>query len=216
LQDNISGEIEDSKYIVPCKLPKPDPESIKEVIVRGNATTSSTLCFVFKNQFIQVSILDKFIAACIQRFEPFVHKKYEDLKFIQRGSICIKISCRWNLILCCRDNVIKMTLFNLIQPSRIESGTGYYIRYVMKEMLVRTLEITHQTHLQFDTYFHPNFDINSTARYATAEEIKTLQDDEELSCTCADEIRHFFTRKDYDVWFCMPTEMQVLYCFNRT
>jgi len=103
-----------------------------------------------------------------------------------------------------------MTLFKLIQSDCTEAGTGYHIRCVMEEMLRKTLEITRQTHLRFDTYFHCNFGIDSAKPHKTAETIKNLKGNEKLPCNCSDKNHYYFTRNDYDVWFVKPTDMQVL------
>ncbi|XP_033763480.1 uncharacterized protein LOC117344762 [Pecten maximus] len=124
-------------YVVPgmLKIAGDEETKLMENIVSESTTVKSgTLCIQFQKRFIPRAIWDKFIAACIHRFQPFVVPGKSRFNNCYRGFVALAIDPIWNILIHCSGNVMKLTLFKMKDDSPVVPGTGHAIRVVLAEV----------------------------------------------------------------------------------
>ncbi|XP_021369248.1 uncharacterized protein LOC110460584 [Mizuhopecten yessoensis] len=191
-------------YVVPSMLKRaenPEIDAMRHILCESTTVKSWTLCIQFQNRFIPQAIWDKCIAACIHRFQPFIVPDMKGFRHCYRGSVALAIDHFWNILINCRDNVMKITLFKMQNESQVAPGTGYNIRLVLEEILEQTLTMNHQGHLKFDYYFHYDPIVSHGDVIIEAKRLLMNSPLDSIRTTIDGQKQVSIERKQYDVWF---------------
>jgi len=131
----------------------------------------------------------------MQIFKPLI--KTDDSYIVQRGSVCLESSNPgWMMILFCRKNILRVTLFKS-SDSKCEEGGGFKLRDRLQYILQEVLNTTHQGHLKFDAKLHCNF-IAADSDILVKPKSLELSD---VPCCCVFDTHGTLTATDYDFWF---------------
>ncbi|XP_033763727.1 uncharacterized protein LOC117344950 [Pecten maximus] len=191
-------------YVVPSMLKTAgdtETEMMTQILFESTTEKSCTLCVQFQKRFIPHAIWDKFIAACIHRFQPFAVHCMPRFGYCYRGFVALSIDPIWNILIHCSGNVMKLTLFKMKDDSPVVPGTGHAIRVVLAEVLQQILTMNQQGHLEFDYYLHCHPIVRPRDE---AVEAKLLLQTSPLTCVQIDagvQKTEPIHRQHYDVWF---------------
>lgn len=190
-------------FVVPCMLKKLDTDVMKRILDDPTTVKTCTLCVKFQNLFIPHAIWDKLIAACIHRFHPFKVPGQESFSHFERGSVAFAIDSIWNMMVQCKDHIMKLTLFSMTKGASYQAGSGNLIRLAIEDVLVQILKMNQQGHLQFKYLLHCSHSIHPDD---VAIEAERLQSQASVTCTIGTQpgqaVGHqTMTSADYDVWF---------------
>ncbi|XP_033729827.1 uncharacterized protein LOC117319026 [Pecten maximus] len=191
-------------YVVPSMLKTAgdtETEMMTQILFESTTAKSCTLCVQFQKRFIPRAIWDKFIAACIHRFQPFEVPGKPRFSHCHRGFVALAIDPFWNILIHCSGNVMKLTLFKMKDDSPVVPGTGHAIRVVLAEVLQQILTMNQQGHLEFDYYLHCHPIVRPRDE---AVEAKLLLQTSPLTCVQIDagvQKTEPIHRQHYDVWF---------------
>ncbi|XP_033763876.1 uncharacterized protein LOC117345046 isoform X2 [Pecten maximus] len=200
-----------NNYVVPSMLKTAGDAEIEiaeQILFKSTTVKSCTLCVQFKKRFIPQAIWDKFIAACIQRFQPFVIPDKPCFRYCHRGFVALAIDRLWNIMIHCSGNVMKLTLFKINGDSAVAPGRGNAIRLVLVDVLQQILIMNQQGHLKFDYYLHshpivrPSDEAVEADRLLQTSPLDCLQTDHGVGVQKTEPIH----RQHYDVWFDVFTE----------
>ncbi|XP_069106951.1 uncharacterized protein [Argopecten irradians] len=197
IADDPNGDV--GFFIVPCMIPTSNPEPIRSVL--ASTVTTITLCTKFDISVIPRSIWDTLMASCIHKFEKLHEPGYDELKLIQRGFACLTFNATWNVVINCKGNVMKVTMFSTDTQSST-AGAGVQLRCILENLLQRTLEKNHRSHLKYQFYLHNDLRITPTDRMVKVEDLATFG---RLQCF-GHEGSQWINNEDSYVWFKDPTE----------
>ncbi|XP_069102118.1 LOW QUALITY PROTEIN: uncharacterized protein [Argopecten irradians] len=211
----INQADEKNYYIVPSILPNADPERIGKILKDPTRIVTVTLCLKFKRSFIPQAVWDKMIASCVHRFQRLDERGHDGLNFIQRGFACLKVNSRWNMILNCKDNSMKITLFtksgfapNIVRKNTLtkdagestSTGAGVQLLSILEFLLQRILELNHQSHLEYQYYLHNDYRFAADDQMVMVDELRRTPRMQSL-----DSKRYPWIKKeDIGVWFVQP------------
>ncbi|OWF52418.1 uncharacterized protein LOC110447801 [Mizuhopecten yessoensis] len=189
-------------YLVPCMLQTSDPNAILPVLSDQNIVMTPVLCIEFDNPFIPQAIWDKTIAACMVRFQPLNEPGYDGSQFLQCGFVCLSVDHKWNMILNCHDNVMKVIMFTTEKEKGLvrKAGAGVQLQKVLDYLLNRILQMNQQSHLGFDYFLHTDFRFTQDERRVRANDLML---EPSMKCYDSDGTK-WLERKDYEVWFEEP------------
>ncbi|XP_021369742.1 uncharacterized protein LOC110460871 [Mizuhopecten yessoensis] len=198
----ISVDAEVDYFIVPSILQTADPEVISPVLADPYTVTTVTLCVKFDNPFIPQAVWDKMIASCIHRFQRLKEFGDDGLMFIRRGFVCLSVDYLWNMIINCRDNAMKVTMFKTDTDHSVRTGTGIDLLSILQFLLQRILKLNHQSHLEYQFYLHNDF------RFTAAEQMVNVNDLRQTApLRCYGSKGHeWIDRNDLYIWFKNPDE----------
>ncbi|OWF37181.1 serine/threonine-protein kinase roco5 [Mizuhopecten yessoensis] len=146
-------------YIVPSMLQdQSDVNLVRSYLNQRNMETSSTLCINFKNKFIPEAVYDKFMASLLYRFEVISTKQDELL--LQRGLACFILTGNVNMVVHCKENMIKVALFS--KEYSFAKSLAVPIRTVLEKLLMSTLQRNDQGHLEYSSHIEKDFQISET------------------------------------------------------
>ncbi|XP_033725691.1 uncharacterized protein LOC117315561 [Pecten maximus] len=164
--------VEVDYFIVPSMLQTANPEVIHHVLDDPDTVTTSTLCLKFNNPFIPQAVWDKMIASCIHRFQRLDEYDQGCFKSIYRGFACLTVDCLWNMIINCRDNAMKITMFRKDTDKSSTTGAGVNLLYILEFLLRHILESNHQSHLGFQFYLHSDFRFTSGDKMVKVDDLR--------------------------------------------
>ncbi|XP_060073572.1 uncharacterized protein LOC132553354 [Ylistrum balloti] len=144
------GQTVEDVFLVPCILPNAEPEKLRHIIENPKATKSSTLSFVFRDAFVSSPIYDKLLASCIHSFQVAEIQGMDPSYCLQRGFGCFRLNPRWNMIIHCDDNIVKVTLFTE-KETTVNPGEGFHAKNVLASLLNNAF-ITNQLQHLVDSF----------------------------------------------------------------
>ncbi|XP_069102299.1 uncharacterized protein [Argopecten irradians] len=161
-------------YIVPSMLRNADLEVIQPILDAPDTITTVTLCLKFNKPFIPQAVWDKMIASCIHRFGSLHLPAHEELTFIWRGFACLAVDSVWNVIIHCKDNAMKVTMFKNAKEDTPQErvGAGVSVLCILEFLLKRILESNHQKHLDYQFYFHKDYRITSSDKMVKKDDLQ--------------------------------------------
>lgn len=213
----LPGEGESSVdiYIVPCMLQLADVDLIKPMLDRPETTMSATLCYDFQGRFIPPAVFNKILASCIHRFQVLI--KPNGLLCLQQGLACFVLNPRWNVVLHCKDSLMKVTLFTQsaddtgVCNTEAAPGEGFGVRKILDDIVKATLERNEQQHMEYRYYFHHRYDICPGQRLYDVMDVKgTPVVQSSGSYDDVDSMLPPLNRLDYEVWFTSPQEVRIV------
>ncbi|XP_033763898.1 uncharacterized protein LOC117345064 isoform X2 [Pecten maximus] len=98
------------------------------------------------------------MASLLYRFEVVSHSN-DDL-LLQRGLVCLVLTADINMVVHCKDNMIKATLFSEKQLKSAQRQ-AIQIRTVFKHLLESTLQRNDQGHLKYSEHLERDFEIST-------------------------------------------------------
>ncbi|XP_033749647.1 uncharacterized protein LOC117334249 [Pecten maximus] len=200
LQDTSNDEVD--YFIVPSMLRTANPEIIRPLLDDPQTVATVTLCLKFDNPFIPQALWDKMVAACIHRFQRLNERGHDGSKLIQRGFVCLALDFLWNLIVNCRENVMKVTIFKKDTDQSVSTGAGVSIRSILEFHLNKILELNHQSHLKYQFYLHNDYSFSAEDKMVKVDDLRQTS---RLQCHSSYEIR-WLGREDIHVWFKRPDQ----------
>ncbi|XP_033757849.1 uncharacterized protein LOC117340203 isoform X2 [Pecten maximus] len=189
-------------YLIPSMLQESGPDVLLPIVSAPSVTMTPALCVVFDNQFIPQAIWDKTIAACIVRFQPMNEPGYDGSKFLQRGFVCLSVDHKWNMVINCREYVMKVAMFTT-EKTKGETrmtGVGIQIQQMLNYLLNKILQMNQQSHLGFEYFLHPDFRFFPDERRVRAND---LMIESTMKCYSSNGTQ-WLERKDFNVWFEEP------------
>ncbi|XP_060084624.1 uncharacterized protein LOC132563880 [Ylistrum balloti] len=184
-------------FIVPSMLQPATPEKIIPVLEEPNTVSTVTLCLKFDNQFIPPAVWDKFLAACIHRFQRLNEPGHADLNVLQRGFACLSMNFMWNMVIHCHRNAMKIKLFKRATTNVQPAGAGVIIVGILEYLLQQVLESSHQDHLRYQFYLHDNHLFTPDDKMARVEDLRLTT---QLPCY-GSKGHGFIEREDILDWF---------------
>jgi len=200
-------------YFVPAMLEEPDPSWLNPIIQLPDTKVSSSICIVFKI-CVPFTVLDKILAICVQKFEPFSIPEHDCSNWLQRGFACFKLSPQLNMILCCNDSVVKATLLKLCSSPEFDEGAGYNVRCMLEETITTVLELSHQRHLEYDYFLHSDYKLSAGEQRVKVDDLLRFT---AIPCWSSDGKKKVLIKKvDYDVWFQKPVSEIMSWSITKT
>ncbi|OWF52752.1 uncharacterized protein LOC110447355 [Mizuhopecten yessoensis] len=204
------GESVVNYYIVPCMLQPADSELIRTLIEAPKTVKTATLVFDFQGQFLPPAVFNKILASCIHRFK--VMQASDGSLYLQQGLACFVLNPRWNMVLHCRDALMKVTLFSQSRDNpefEVEAvpGEGFSIRQILEEIVKATLERNNQDHISYTYYLHNHFQISPGEKlFDITDVMNTPVPSDGLGFDEVDACLSPLNRLDYEVWFLTPVQ----------
>ncbi|XP_069102408.1 uncharacterized protein [Argopecten irradians] len=198
LSDDPNDDI--GYYIVPCMLKTANPEVLQPLLEDPNTVTTVTLCLKFNNPFIPQAVWDKLIASCIHRFERLNEQGHDNLRFVQRGFVCLAVNGLWNMAINCRDRAMKAIMFTKDAQAK-PKGAGISLFCILENLLQRILDQNQQSHLKYQLYLHNDYRFTSNDKMVKIDELKGF---ERLECIGPNGFG-WIKRDDIYTWFEDPS-----------
>jgi len=187
-------------YYVPAMFEDPNPSWLEPTVKEKDTRLSCSVCFVF-NSTVPFTIMDKVLAFCIQKFEPFDIPTHDCSKCLQRCITCFKVKNSLNMIFSYSESVAKATLLKCGSTVEFKQGDGYEVLCTLKYVLGAAFEMCSQQHFQFEYFLHSDYLITVDERRVPIGEINKTAED--LYCWNRYG-KQRITKTDYAIWFKEP------------
>ncbi|KAK3095288.1 hypothetical protein FSP39_012816, partial [Pinctada imbricata] len=116
----------------------------------NDISKSSTLCFVFGDNFIPDILFDKLIAACVSKWNV-LHLNGRHL--IKKRKGVFQLEGQWNLMLVCHDSAVQMLLYKFIDGTEsIPCDLGKEVRLHVKKTIEKILQTSLQNNIHPQEY----------------------------------------------------------------
>lgn len=193
--DETKEETTSEVYLVPSML-SGQLIGLPREMTDKHAVKTRTLCFVFENKCVPDPVFDRFLAACIEKFQVL---KADDEIWLRRGFGIFKLDSVWFVVIYCRSPIIKVTLYKQSPYPNIEPGAGLRVRLFVEDSLRKIVELYDYKDLKFTYHLHCK---------TTEEEGDTLVSKTELElrrrlpcCQSSRDQTHFIHKHELQPWF---------------
>ncbi|XP_033742427.1 uncharacterized protein LOC117328921 [Pecten maximus] len=182
-------------YLVPSLL-SGQFMTFPQIMTDRYAVKTRTLCLVFLNRCVPFPVFDKLLAACIEKFKVL---KTEEEIWLRRGFGIFGIDRVWSVVICCSNNIIKITLYKQSPIPKIEPGAGLRVRMFVEGALRNIMELYAHRDLKFTYHLHCKPMV--TCGEVTVPKME-LEHRKLLPCcsSCKND-KHFINRRELQPWF---------------